>query len=98
RELVGYVKKAMKLNEDGVVVKREVKARKPIPMPAVLRAALAKAPKAKSTYDGLSPSHQRDYLEWVTEARTAATRDQRISTTIEGTKEGQHRSWKSERK
>ena len=98
RELVGYVRKAMKLNEDGVVVKREVKARKPILMPAVLRAALAKAPKAKSTYDGLSPSHQRDYLEWVTEARTEATRDQRIATTIEWLKQGKHRNWKYERK
>src|SRR5215831_2384863 len=28
RELVGYVKKAMKLNEDGVTVKREVKPKK----------------------------------------------------------------------
>jgi uncharacterized protein YdeI (YjbR/CyaY-like superfamily) len=98
REIVGYVKKAMKLNEDGVVVKRAVRPRKPIAMPAPLRAALAKAPKAKATYDGLPPSHQRDYLEWVTEAKTDATRDKRIATTIEWLKEGKRRNWKYERK
>jgi uncharacterized protein YdeI (YjbR/CyaY-like superfamily) len=97
RAIAGYVKKAMKLNEDGVVVKREVKARKPIAMPAVLRSALAKAPKARATYDGLSPSHRREYLEWVTEAKTDATRDKRIATTIEWLSEGKHRNWKYER-
>ena len=97
RAIAGYVKKAMKLNEDGVVVKREVKARKPIAMPAVLRSALVKAPKARATYDGLSPSHRREYLEWVTEAKTEATRDKRIATTIEWLSEGKHRNWKYER-
>src|SRR5262245_17819725 len=50
RELVGYVRKAMKLNADGVVEKRVTKPRKPIPMPAVLKAALAKAAKARATF------------------------------------------------
>jgi uncharacterized protein YdeI (YjbR/CyaY-like superfamily) len=98
REIVGYVKKAMKLNEDGVAVKREVKPKAPIPMPARLRSALAKAPKAKTAYDGLSPSHRREYLEWVTEAKTDATRDKRIATTIEWLSEGKHRNWKYERR
>jgi uncharacterized protein YdeI (YjbR/CyaY-like superfamily) len=66
-------------------------------MPAVLRSALAKAPKARATYDGLSPSHRREYLEWVTEAKTEATRDKRIATTIEWLSEGKHRNWKYER-
>ena len=98
RELIGYVKKAMKLNEDGVGVKREVKPRKPIPMPAALKAALAKAAKARTTWDGLAPSHQRDYLEWVTEAKTDATRDKRIATTIEWLTAGKRRNWKYERR
>jgi uncharacterized protein YdeI (YjbR/CyaY-like superfamily) len=59
---------------------------------------MAKAPKARATYDDLSPSHQRDYLEWVTEAKTDATRDKRIATTIEWLKAGKHRNWKYERK
>jgi uncharacterized protein YdeI (YjbR/CyaY-like superfamily) len=98
REIAGYVRKAMKLNEDGVVVKRATRPRKPIPMPAVLKTALAKASKAKATWDGLAPGHQRDYLEWVTEAKTDATRDKRIATTIEWLTQGKRRNWKYERR
>jgi len=97
RELVGHVKKAMQLNADGITVKRVVKPKKAIPMPAVLKAALAKAAKAKATWDALPPGHQREYLEWVTEAKTDATRDRRIATTIEWLKEGKRRNWKYER-
>ena len=98
REIAGYVKKAMELNESGVAVKRVVKPKRAIAMPAVFKAALAKAAKAKATYDALSPSHQREYLEWVTEAKQDATRDRRIATAIEWLKEGKHRNWKYERK
>lgn len=98
RELVGYVKKAMQLNTDGVMVKREVKPKKAIPMPAVFKAALAKAEKAKAFFATLAPGHQREYLEWVTEAKTDATRDKRIATAIDWLTEGKHRNWKYERK
>ena len=94
REIARYVKKAMKLNEDGVTVKREVKPKKPIPVPAALKAALAKSPKAKAFFATLPPGHQREYLQWVTEAKTDATRDKRIATTIEWLSEGKHRNWK----
>lgn len=98
RELVGYVKKAMKLNEDGVTVKREVKPKQAIPEPAAFKAALARAPKAKAFFTSLPPGHRREYLEWVTEAKTDATRDKRIATTIEWLTEGRRRNWKYERK
>ena len=98
RAIAGYVKKAMALNESGVVVKRVVKPKQAIAMPPVFKAALAKAAKAKATYDGLSPSQQREYLEWVTEAKTEATRDRRIATAIEWLAAGKNRNWKYERK
>ena len=97
REIVGYVRKAMQLNEDGVTVKRAVKPKQAIPMPPVLKSALAKAAKARTTWDVLSPGHRREYLEWVTEAKTDATRDKRIATTIEWLKDGKRRNWKYER-
>ena len=51
--LVGYVKKAAKLNEDGVKVQRPVKhPKKEIPMPADLAGALKKNAKARATYEG----------------------------------------------
>ena len=98
RELVGYVKKAMQLNADGVTLTRQVKAKKPISMPPAFKAALARSAKAKAFFTSLAPGHQREYLEWVTEAKTDATRDKRIATTIEWLTEGKHRNWKYERK
>jgi uncharacterized protein YdeI (YjbR/CyaY-like superfamily) len=67
-------------------------------MPPALRAAQAKAPKAKAFFATPPPGHQREYLLWVTEAKTDATRDKRIATAIEWLSEGKHRNWKYERK
>jgi uncharacterized protein YdeI (YjbR/CyaY-like superfamily) len=57
-------------------------------------AALAKAPKAKSVLEGFSPSAQRDYFEWISEAKQDATRQKRIATAIEWLSEGKRRHWK----
>lgn len=57
-------------------------------------AALAKAPKAKAALDGFPPSAQRDYFEWITEAKQDATREKRIATAVEWLSEGKRRHWK----
>ena len=56
--------------------------------------ALAKAPKAKAVLDGFPPSAQRDYFEWIAEAKQDATRETRIATAIEWLGEGKRRHWK----
>jgi uncharacterized protein YdeI (YjbR/CyaY-like superfamily) len=58
--------------------------------------ALAEAPKAKATLDGFPPSAQRDYLEWISEAKQDATRQNRIANAIEWLSEGKRRHWKYE--
>jgi uncharacterized protein YdeI (YjbR/CyaY-like superfamily) len=58
--------------------------------------ALAKAPKAKASFDGFSPSAQREYLEWISEAKQDATRQKRIAQAIEWLSEGKKRNWKYE--
>ena len=57
-------------------------------------AALKAAPKAKATLDGFPPSAQRDYLEWIADAKQDATRQKRIATAIEWLGEGKRRHWK----
>ncbi len=49
----------------------------------------------QATYDAFRPSHRREYLEWIAEAKT--TRDRRIATTIGWLAKGKSRSWKNER-
>jgi hypothetical protein len=99
-KLVGYIKKAMKLNDEGVkpewMAKR--KKHKPLPVPADLKVALSKDAKAKAGFDAFSPSAQREYIEWITEAKAEATREKRLLTAIEWMAEGKRRNWKYESK
>lgn len=97
--LIGYVKKAAALNEDGVKVTRgSGQPREPIAMPDDFAAALQKSPRASRNYESFSQSKRRDYLEWITEAKRDQTRRQRIATSIEWLAEGKSHNWKYERK
>lgn len=72
----------------------------PKPPPEILpdfAAALDRSPKAKATLDGFPPSAQRDYLDWIAEAKQDATRQKRIATAIEWLNEGKRRHWKYEK-
>lgn len=93
--LVRYTKKAMKLNEDGVkVVRAKTVPKKPVPMHPAFKAALARNLKARKTFDGFSPSHQREYLEWIADAKAESTRERRLAQAIEWLAEGKPRNWK----
>jgi uncharacterized protein YdeI (YjbR/CyaY-like superfamily) len=59
-------------------------------------AALAEAPAAKATLNAFPPSAQRDYLDWISEAKQDATRQRRIASAIEWLSEGKRRNWKYE--
>lgn len=58
--------------------------------------ALAANPKAKTMLDGFPPSAQREYLEWVAEAKQEKTRAKRIADAVEWLSEGKRRHWKYE--
>jgi uncharacterized protein YdeI (YjbR/CyaY-like superfamily) len=98
--LIAQVKEAMRLNETGAKAptKHPSKAKQPLVVPSYLKAALKKNSKAAATFAGFSPSHQREYVEWITEARTDATRQKRLTTAIEWMAEGKSRHWKYARK
>ena len=98
--LTGYIRKAMKLNDEGIKAstrKTKTEARPAIEMPDYFRAALDRNKKAKAVFDAFSPSHRREYLEWITEAKTEETRERRMKTAIEWMSEGKQRNWKYQR-
>ena len=95
--LIGYIKKAAALNDEGVKVQRKGSPRKPLPLPAALAAALKKNKKAKVAFDAFPPSHRRDYNEWIGEAKTDETRSRRVAQAIEWIAEGKSRNWKYQR-
>ena len=97
--LTGFIKQAMKLNEEGMVVAKPKSAPKPPPeIPADLAAALKKNKAAAKCFAEFSPSAQREYVDWLTEAKTDATREKRLETAIEWIAEGKIRNWKYLRK
>jgi len=97
KQLVAYIKKAMKLNEEGVKVDRPKKKRPTLAMPDDFMAAIKKNKKASTAYAQFSPSHQREYIEWIIDAKTDATRDKRIGQAVEWMAEGKSRNWKYQR-
>lgn len=95
--LSGYIKKAMELNEAGVKSPTRSKPKAPRPeavVPDDLAAALGANPKARAAFDKFPPSHRREYIEWITEAKTAPTRARRIETATQWMAEGKARNWK----
>jgi uncharacterized protein YdeI (YjbR/CyaY-like superfamily) len=98
RELTKLIKAAMALNDAGIKVPRPKTAPKPpVKPPAYFMTALKKNRKALAAYEAFSPSHKREYVEWVTEAKTEPTRDKRLAQAIEWMAEGKSRNWKYER-
>lgn len=93
--LVGYVREAARMNAEGVKVpKRPKEPKKPLATPPDLASALKKNAKARATFEGFSPSHKREYVEWITEAKTEETRKKRLGTAIEWMAQGKPRMWK----
>ena len=94
--LIDYVRKAAQLNETGVKspVRSKTKKRPPLKIPEYFSAALKKKPKARATFENFSPTNQREYVQWVGEAKRDQTREQRLKTSILWLAEGKPRNWK----
>ena len=96
--LIEYILIALKLDEAGVKIKKAASLPKAeIPIPDYFASELNQNPRAKQTFENFSPSHKREYLEWVTTAKTEATRFKRMTTTIEWLSEGKPLNWKYQR-
>jgi uncharacterized protein YdeI (YjbR/CyaY-like superfamily) len=94
--LAGYFRKAMALNEAGTKApSRSSRKAAPEPVaPEYFMAALKQNGSALTTFEGFSPSHKREYIQWVTEAKGEDTRKRRLETAIEWMSEGKPRNWK----
>ncbi|WP_348694305.1 DUF1801 domain-containing protein [Duganella fentianensis] len=97
-QLQSYLQQAMQLNDDGVAQPR---ARTPrstsVTLPDDLREALAQQAAAQQHFAAFSPSKQRDYIEWLEEAKTETTRTRRREQAVAWIAEGKARNWKYEK-
>lgn len=97
-KILALIKKAKKLNDEGVKVPRQATVKKPLPMPADFAAALKKTKGATANFEKMSPSGKREYIEWIIEAKRDETRQTRIATAVEWIAEGKSRNWKYQKK
>lgn len=95
--MLGYIRQAAALNASGAPNRPRPKAaarKKELPVPGDLAAALKKNKTAAKAFTGFSPSHRKEYIEWITEAKRPETRARRLATTLEWLAEGKSRNWK----
>jgi uncharacterized protein YdeI (YjbR/CyaY-like superfamily) len=93
--LIAYIKEAMRLNEENIKMPARKKAAvKELEMPVDFAAALKKNKKANTVFESFTPGKKKEYIEWITEAKTEATKNKRIETSVEWIAEGKSRHWK----
>lgn len=98
--LLQYLHQAIELNEKGIkkakptIPKTE---KKELEVPQYFIDFLAQHPNALHHFDNFSYSNRKEYVEWITEAKTEATRQKRMQTAAEWLAEGKSRNWKYQR-
>jgi len=96
KKIIAWIKEAMELNDKGIKLSSKPKAtdKKEITVPEYFEKVLVKNKKASATFNAFSYSHKKEYIEWVTEAKTEETRNKRMVQAIEMMAEGKSRNWK----
>ena len=95
KELDAIIREAAALARTAPAPRKTKHEPKPAPtLHPDFASALEKAPAAKATLDGFPPGAQREYLEWIAEAKQEATRHKRIADAVQWLSEGKRRHWK----
>ena len=95
RALLTTIRQAARLNDSGVKIARAPRGTKPpLETPAALVAALRRNARARAAFEAFPPSHKREYIEWIVEAKTDETRQRRLDTAVAWIAEGKPRNWK----
>ena len=96
KKMLRYVKEAVRLNDERAKMERPVKSRekKILQMPADFQRAIRQDQQAAAVFKKFSPSHKREYIEWLMQAKTDRTREKRLATSIAWIAEGKTRHWK----
>ena len=96
KAFVELVKEAAALHDAGIKAPRmkTTAPKQPLKEPAYFLAALRKNGKALRGYPAFSPSHKREYVEWITDAKGESTRQRRLETAVTWIAEGKPRNWK----
>ena len=97
--ILDFIKQAKKLNDEGAKqLPRPKEPKRDLELPGYLIKALHRNKAAEKSFNDFSYSHKKEYLEWITEAKTEATRNKRLETALDWMSQGKIRNWKYNRK
>ena len=80
KKIIEYLKEAADINKKGI---KPEKKKIVVKVPAELAKALSKDKKSKAYFDGLAPSHRREYAEYISLAKQEETRLRRLDKVME---------------
>lgn len=92
--LKDYIYQAMELNRKGIKVKKVKKEIVVQELPDDFRDAMQEDMSVFEQFESMAPSHRKEYIEWITEAKRPETRANRIITAVEWISQGKGRNWK----
>ena len=95
-KLKSAIKEAMALTDMGIVIKKASSQKVAVEMPDYFTEALNRNKAASTVFEKASPSFRKEYIMWITEAKTEATRIKRMEQAMEWIAEGKGRNWKYE--
>jgi len=85
---------AMELTKMGVTLKKASPSKIETKVPDYFQEALTQNKEASEVFTKASPSFRKEYISWITEAKTETTRNKRMEQAIEWISEGKARNWK----
>ena len=97
KTLIAYVRKAVELKNAGVKLPQKAKPQakaEPVTPPDYLASRLKGNARARKTWEGFSPSHRKEYIQWLTDAKRDDTREKRLERTLEQLAQGKPLNWK----
>ncbi len=97
RKIISWIREAAKMNDEGIKIIKQIIPKSAIPIPADFNASLLANKKAHLNFQTFTAAGQREYLEWITEAKTAPTKEKRMTQALEWIAEGKKRNWKYEK-
>jgi uncharacterized protein YdeI (YjbR/CyaY-like superfamily) len=96
KKIIAWIKEAMALNDKGIKLAAKPKAadKKELVVPDYFLKALSKNKKALQIFTAFPYSHKKEYVQWITEAKTEETKNKRMASAIEMIAENKSRNWK----
>ena len=95
-QIIALIHDAMSLIDNGVKITKDPakKVVKELEVPDYILEAIDDNPGAQENFGGFSLSQKKEYIDWIVEAKSEATRIKRLEQAVIWMEEGKTRNWK----